>query len=161
MVESTVKQIAPLALIELGWTESVFAEILELSPEVETAVCERVWKLVTTLRANGARRHEVSLASKVLHWLLPWRIPVYDKVVRTFIGAAESPEAYRQVVRWEYEAARRPALGELNWDAMLEPRSPFRALDKYLWWEGGGDKSGPPAIVDPWAVVRRLGIPCT
>lgn len=31
-------------------------------------------------------RREFSLASKVLHWLMPWRIPVYDSFVRGMLG---------------------------------------------------------------------------
>jgi hypothetical protein len=40
----------------------------------------------------------------------------------------------------------------------IEPVTPFRALDKYLWWLGGGDAGRAALVNDPWEPVRRLGI---
>jgi hypothetical protein len=48
----------------------------------------------------GVPRREYSLASKVLHWLMPWRVPVYDSFVRGTLGvpgAWDHPKAYRKV----------------------------------------------------------------
>src|SRR4051794_31619784 len=80
-----------------------------------------VSSLVERSRALGVPRREYSLASKTLHWRMPWRVPVYDSFVRLSLGipqAWDHPDAYQRV-------------GE------LEPRSPLRAFDKCLCRFGG------------------------
>jgi hypothetical protein len=38
----------------------------------------------------GVPRREYSLASKVLHWLMPWQVPVYDSFVRVLAVTGNS-----------------------------------------------------------------------
>ncbi len=119
-----------------AWTKTLFDAAPELTIETEGFACERVSALVSAAEARGAGRREFSLASKVLHWLLPWRIPVYDSFVRKSVGVPTSradKDAYREIVRWEYDTARRLLAEDSDWTGTIDPRSPFRALDKYLW----------------------------
>jgi hypothetical protein len=56
----------------------------------------------------GVPRREFSLVSKVLHWLLSWRMPVYDSFVRQYLDVPTSwghPQAYRRVVKDVYTVA--------------------------------------------------------
>src|SRR5262249_22381236 len=106
---------------------------------------------------------EFSLASKVLHWLFPWRVPVYESFVRESVRIPKSwtdNDAYREIVHWEYDTARRLFAEDSDWTGTIEPKSPFRALDKYLWWLSGGSSAHAVLVRDPWRVVRRLGIEC-
>lgn len=60
----------------------------------------RVAELVSCSMSLGVPRCEYSLASKVLHWLMPWRIPVYDSFISRMLGVPASwdhPQAYRKV----------------------------------------------------------------
>ena len=118
-------------------------------------------RAVKRTQALGVTRREYSLASKVLHWLLPWRVPVYDGFVRQSLGvpgARDHPPAYRQIVREEFAAVR--AVTERNpaWVGSLEPRSPLRAFDKCLWWFGGGNVAAAAEVRRPWQVVDELGL---
>jgi hypothetical protein len=108
----------------------------------------------------GVPRREYSLASKVLHWLLPWQVPAYDSYVRRCLGVPalwDHPQAYRKVAH-DVFATSLGALGDLTWIGSVEPRSPLRAIDKCVWWLGGGDAGTAAQVRDPWRVVRQLGL---
>jgi hypothetical protein len=109
--------------------------------------------------ALGAPRREYSLASKVLHWLMPWQVPVYDSFVPATLGVPTSwdhPEAYRKVTS-EVFAMARAMTGDSAWTGSLEPTSPLRAIDKLSWWLGGGSAGAAAEVRDPWRVTRGLG----
>ena len=75
----------------------------------------------------GAGREEYSLASKVLHWLIPGQIPVTDKFVRKTIGiTGRANYAYGQIVHWEYSVARRLLSESTDWVGDAEPLATSR-----------------------------------
>lgn len=161
-VRSETKELMGRAVASFDWPEGVFAPPAELVPDgAEDAAVAIVAELVKRTQALGVTRREYSLASKVLHWLLPWRVPVYDGFVRQSLGvpgARDHPPAYRQIVREEFAAVR--AVTERNpaWVGSLEPRSPLRAFDKCLWWFGGGNVAAAAEVRRPWQVVDELGL---
>lgn len=148
------------ALMQMEWSPALF----DTAPAAESAADEaydRVAELIERSRALGAPRREVSWSSKVLHWLLPWRIPVFDKFVRDSLGMAEPEDplaAYRIVAHEVFVAVHGTAGADPAWLGSLEPRSPLRGIDKCLWWLGGGHKGSAYVDPDPWRVVRELGL---
>ena len=91
---------------------------------------------------------------------MPWRIPAYDSFVKSALGIsedAEHEEAYIYIVRTEYQMARSLLQQSQAWLGDVEPRSALRALDKYLWWHGGGKEGRAVVVRDPWRVVRWVG----
>jgi hypothetical protein len=88
----------------------------------------------------GVPRREYSLASKVLHWLLPWQVPVYDSYVRQCLGVPASwdhPQAYRKVAH-DVFAISRGAPGDLTWIGSVEPlfRPSARSTSACGGWAG-------------------------
>lgn len=109
-VRSEVKVLMSKALAAEEWSIQSFDERIAPTPEGEQFAIDRVSQLVTDTLERGAKRQEFSLASKVLHWLMPWRIPVYDSFVRKATrvpSALGHLDAYRRIVQWEFDAARR------------------------------------------------------
>jgi hypothetical protein len=154
-----IKSIGARALKSLPWTAGSFDPTSEYSVDGERAAREQVRRLVERMMDEGAGRREYSLASKVLHWLTPWRVPVYDKFMRVAIGiTGEGESAYYEVVGWEYSVLRRLLRESTDWIGDAVPLSPLRALDKYLWWKGGGSSSRAKIVNDPWAAVRHIGL---
>jgi hypothetical protein len=104
---------------------------------------------------------EFSLASKVLHWLLPYRVPAYDSYVCQSLGirgAADHPaDAYRRVAQ-EVLGAARITTDSGSWVGALEPRSPIRAFDKCLWWLGRGKDGKAAQVSNPWHSVDKLDL---
>jgi len=155
------KRIAADALASQDWPATLFDPPSVLDADAETVAVTRVSDLVAATVRGGSPRREFSLASKTLHWLVPWRVPVYDKFVREGVGVPETwydADGYREIVRWHYRNARRLTGAGRAWMGGIEPVTPFRALDKYLWWLGGGDAGRAALVNDPWEPVRRLGI---
>lgn len=162
-VESAVKTIGQRALLEFDWTADLFGEQSFAQGIPEFAV-ERVSRLTTRMVELGARRNEFSLASKVLHWLLPFRVPVYDSYVRHILQIPsfyKPQEAYERIVEWEFDAAHQLMDSDMTWIGEISPKSLLHALDKYLWWKGGGADGKAVVVNDPWEVIRRLKIACT
>lgn len=158
---SETKRIMAQALTREQWSRELFENGSGLGPADERFACDRVARLVSSSLELGARRNEVSLASKVLHWLMPSRVPVYDSFVRTGIGVPATKsalDAYRRVVAWEFDVARHFTSEASAWVGEIEPRSPFRALDKYMWWISGGNSGRAVIVKDPWRIVRELGL---
>ena len=151
------------ALVNLEeWSPELFQPV-DLPPaDAEEYAVNLVEKLVQKSQAMGVARREYSLASKVLHWLLPWRIPVYDSFVRSSLGVPENsdhPEkAYARVADELFRAARNITTVNPEWMGSLEPRSPLRALDKYFWSAGGGDADTAVVVTNPWRRVDELGL---
>jgi len=149
------------ALAGMGWKQDDF-ESPAVSGHGPAAVAdELVTKLVNdTLTLGGARR-EFSLASKVLHWLSPWRVPVYDSFVRSQLGVPPSwdhPAAYQMVARGLFDLSKQCSGWNEEWIGSIGPRSPLRALDKYLWWSAGGSLGNSVLVKRPNEVLHRLGI---
>ena len=162
-VRRDVKRIAAEALLALEWRSEFFAADVDSLAGGEPFALRAVKSFVREMRRLGAQRREWSLAAKTLHWLLPWRIPVYDSFVKSALGLStdmEPAKAYSEIVHWEYDAARRLLAKGKEWFGDVEPKSPFRALDKYLWWDGGGDSGTAAAVRNPWRVIRNLGLEC-
>jgi hypothetical protein len=83
---------------------------------------------------EAGRTSQVSWTSKILHWLLPNHVPVYDLFVRKELEIRDTGViAFRRILSWEYKAASFLAEGDTNFGS-LAPATPLRALDKYLWW---------------------------
>ena len=98
------------ALSELSWTPDLFSPLAICPENVEVSAYDLVSTLVETARKLGVSRREYSLASKVLHWLLPWRIPIYDSFVRSCLevpNAWDHPEAYRAIASKMFAMARK------------------------------------------------------
>lgn len=160
-VRKETKTIAAAALRDLDWDQRLLEPSTDLEADGKRFAVERVASFVERMRSRGVPRREWSLASKVLHWLMPWRIPVYDSFVKNRLHISEAvlpEEAYRRIVQAEFEAAQRLLSEDRQWFGSVEPRSPFRALDKYLWWSGGGDADTAVVVNDPWQIVRSLGL---
>lgn len=160
-VRKEMKAIASAVLLELKWDHDLLAPGTDLDPNGEVFAVEQVEAYVERMVNRGAPRREWSLASKVLHWLMPWRIPVYDSFVKQALGIsldADPRDAYASIVKAEYEAARELLHQGWAWLGDVEPRAAFRALDKYLWWLGGGSAGQAVVVKNPWKVVRDLGL---
>jgi len=158
-VRREMKQIAAEALLRLEWRPDLSVQCVDHAENGESFAIQRVGDLVQELQKLGALRREWSLASKALHWLLPWRIPVYDSFVKRCLrlpSQGDPKRAYSQIVHWEYDVARRLLTRDERWLGNLEPKSPFRALDKYLWWKEGGERDTAAVVKDPWRVIRRI-----
>ena len=55
----------------------------------------------------GVKQKHHSLPSKLVHWLLPATVPVYDSLVLGELGiGVTGAAAYRQIITWEYGCAR-------------------------------------------------------
>lgn len=150
------------ALRASHWEPGWFVPTERFEREDWRAAAERVRELVSRTKEMGGRRREWSLSSKVLHWLMPWRVPAYDSFVREALGVrSEDPEtAYQEVAHQVFRlAVELVPLGRW-WLGQVPPASPLRALDKYLWMLGGGGSSAAVQVRDPQAVLRELGIPC-
>ena len=88
-VHGETKSAMARALVALEWSPDLFEPVDTPPSGGEVDAVKRVVTLVEQSRAMGAHRREYSLASKVLHWLLPWRIPLYDNFVRSSVGVPE------------------------------------------------------------------------
>lgn len=161
-VRSETQTLMAQALASLDWSAELFEERSHVPDAAEDYACDLVSTLVARSMAQGVLRREFSLASKVLHWLLPWRVPAYDSFVRVTLGVPASwdhPTAYREVAREVFRLARELESQDSTWLGPIEPRSLVRGLDKCLWWSGGGREGRAAVVRDPWRVVRQLGIP--
>jgi hypothetical protein len=160
-VRHATKSAMARALVTLDWSADLFEPVDMPPADGEEYAVNRVSTLVQQSIAMGVPRREYSLASKVLHWLLPWHIPVYDSFVRESLGIPEAcdlPEAYARVASGVFRAARNVTAANPAWMGSLEPRSPFRAFDKCLWWFGGGNAATAVEVRNPWRIVDELGL---
>jgi hypothetical protein len=91
--------------------------------------------LVDGICRQGIKSEHYSWASKILHWLLPDHIPVYDEVVRRVLGVRHKKPslAYQMIAQWEYTCVNQL---ESTVVGQTLPRTLLRAIDKYLWWVG-------------------------
>lgn len=151
------------ALRATCWTPEWFERPSDFSDGACAFAVDRVSRFVDAVHRGGGRR-EWPLSSKVLHWLMPWRVPAYDSSVRQALNVkvrgsdGDQASAYREVVSKVFNMATRPvAAGRLSFGA-LEPRSPLRAVDKYLWMEGDGAAGRALVVRHPERVLRRLGL---
>lgn len=160
-VRRETKSTMAQALLTLDWSPELFEPVDAPPADGEEFAAKLVAALVQRSMEMGVPRREYSLASKVLHWLLPWRIPVYDSFVRLSIGIPEAwdhPEAYARIVRELFPTARNLTVPNPTWTGSLEPRAPFRAFDKCLWWFGGGDVATAAEVKKPWRIIDELGL---
>jgi hypothetical protein len=160
-VRRETRTIAAAALRDLDWDHRLLEPSTDLEANGMWFAVKWVANFVEKMTRRGVHRREWSLASKVLHWLMPWRIPVYDSFVKNRLHISEAvlpKKAYWRIVQAEFEAAQRLLREDRQWLGSIEPRSPFRALDKYLWWSGGGSAGRAVVVNDPWRIVRSLGL---
>ena len=155
-VRTETKTLMAQALARMEWSAELFDETTEISENAVSFAHHRVSALVLELP-----RREFSLASKTLHWLLPWRIPVYDRSVRQSLGISKDPpnpfSAYRETTQKLFSLARKFEAENPSWMGEIDPKSPLRALDKYLWSLGGTQAT---VVRKPWKVVYQLGLDC-
>jgi len=147
------------SIAKLEWTSSLFQPRQDIVDE--SFACAWVAEVLARSKELGVPRQELSLTSKVLHWLLPWHIPVYDAFVRSSLGIPSSLkplEAYRKVSTELMHAARQIDVSKAAWLGDNDPRSPLRGLDKCLWWIGGGKDGNAKIIKNPWRVAHQLGL---
>ena len=160
-VRSETKRAMGGALAHLNWVPEFFEEEYPPRAVAVSFACETVDHLVLETMRRGAPRREYSLASKVLHWLMPWRIPVFDSFVRSRVGVPDSwdlPDAYRAVCRAVFAQVREIAGADTTWMGSSDPQSLLHALDKWLWRTGGGDQGTAVVVTDPERLIRRLGL---
>jgi hypothetical protein len=155
------------ALLSGPWEPQWFGPVEDFGEDARDFAVRRVRELVGRIQREGGRRREWSLSSKVLHWLMPWRVPAYDALVRKALGVRSNDDheaAYAEVVRRVFDLATYLRSKGAGWMGTLEPASPLRALDKYLWLEGySRERDKPPQAVvvrDPERVLRDLGLGC-
>jgi hypothetical protein len=148
----------------IGWSPDVFRPTSAFGSEAVDFAIELVDKVVaSTKELSGSSRREYSWTSKTVHWLLPWRVPAFDKNVRNYLGVPKGwqdlERAYGEVARRIFALAREEP-PEPVWAGPLEPCTPLRALDKWLWWDGSGKDSHDHDYVDPdpWRVARELSL---
>ena len=160
-VRSATKRAMGAALANLDWAPEFFEEKYLPAGQSEAFACEAVRNLVAESMKLGVLRREYSLASKVLHWLMPWRVPIFDAFVRSEVGVPESwdlPDAYRCVCQAVFANVREMADTDTAWMGSSDPQSLLHALDKWLWWAGGGKQGTAALVADPERVLRRLGL---
>jgi hypothetical protein len=156
----TKVQMASALAESLAWSPQFFDPVPCHHQAAAQNASELVALLVSSSIDRGVSRREYSLVSKVMHWLLPWRIPVYDSFVRSVLGVPASwdhPRAYRMVAERTFAIASEID-GNSAWFGTVEPLSPLRALDKLMWWVGGGDAGTAAEVRDPWRVIRGLNL---
>ena len=68
------------------WSPDLFGPVPDYGPGRAGFACDRVAEIVRRSMSMGVPRREYSLASKELHWLMPWRVPVYDSFVRATLA---------------------------------------------------------------------------
>jgi hypothetical protein len=159
-VNSEAKGQMAQALAGIGWTQEDFAEPSLTAGEAEKYACKRVERLVAATRQHGLPRIEYSWCSKVLHWLQPWRIPIYDAFVRRRLKVPESESAasgYRVIAEATFDALR-SLEADRSWIGARGSGSPIRAIDKCFWWQAGGADQRSVIPKDPWKVIRQLGL---
>jgi len=135
---------AATVLRGMEWKSDLFEGHTPTAADEEFAV-STLARLVRGMNGLGIKRKEYSAGSKMLHWLMPWRVPIYDNVVREMLAVPQGPPSaatYRQIVRWELDAVGKLLESGDEWMGTGEPKAALRALDKYLWWVGGGKDSG-------------------
>lgn len=160
-VRRETKSAMASALVTMDWSPGLFEPLDSPPAGSEEYAVDLVATLVRESIAFGVQRREFSLASKVLHWLLPWRIPVYDSFVRSSVGVPGSwdhAEAYALIAKELFAAARQRTAANPAWMGSFEPRSPLRAFDKWFWWVGGGNLNIAVQVRNPWRVVDELGL---
>lgn len=82
----------------------------------------------------GLESAQWSWSSKILHWLAPHQVPIYDRLVRdTLASGRTGREAYEAIVSREFEWARSFTRSQGKAVGKSEPATLLRALDKYLW----------------------------
>jgi hypothetical protein len=148
-------------LASMQWTEEMFGPDTGTPGQSETFAVTRVEEFVSRSMELGVTRREYSLGSKILHWLHPWRVPVYDKLVRDELGIVKSwdhPRAYRRLVADVFAEAEALRGADPAWIGSTGSRAPLRGIDKCLWWIGGGEQQKAFIVSDPFYVVRKLGI---
>jgi hypothetical protein len=149
------------ALAGMHWREDDFESPVPEGEHRAAHAVSLVTSVVNDTKKLGGARREYSLASKVLHWLVPWRVPVYDRFVRQQVGVPTScdhPEAYRSVARGLFVLVNQCGSWPATWLGEVGPRCPLRALDKYLWWSAGGSQGNSAVVKRPNDVLYRLGI---
>ena len=107
-VSPSVKTIAPQVLVEFDWTPDLFDDT-SFDRATKDFAKERLANFVKRMIEMGGPRAEISLASKVLHWIAPARVPIFDQYVRKHVGISGSAaweRAYGELVEWEFDAAR-------------------------------------------------------
>lgn len=118
-------------------------QLLSIAPKyyTEHLVNSQSLSLFTSLsermRSNGVSKSHWSLASKLLHWLLPTVMPVYDSIVLVQLNINSSgPTAYRSIIEWEYECAKTLEPYRIEILCGIKDMTLLAAIDNFLWLSG-------------------------
>ena len=104
---------------------------------VAEAVANLYIELIERMRERGIAKAHYSWASKILHWLLPSCAPVYDSLVLKELQIiASGPQAYQQIIAWEYDCAESLQLFANEVLGDIREMTLLAAIDNYLWWIG-------------------------
>jgi hypothetical protein len=68
------------------------------------------------------------------------------------------PDAYKAVCGAAFTRVREIADADTTWIGSSDPQSLLHALDKWLWWKGGGDQGMAVVVTGPERLIRRLGL---
>jgi hypothetical protein len=156
--QRTTAAVAAEALRCVGLERSAFKESLGGGEEDEQECIRIISGVLATMKELGAPRMEFSLVSKALHWLMPWRMAPYDSFVRTSLGirgSASPLDAYREIMAWQRKTCVSLLGAGDGWMGAIEPKAPFRALDKFLWYEGGGSANASVIVKHPESRIQK------
>lgn len=112
----------------VAWSPRLFEPVSGYEHGAEDFAIECVTALVSRCQLLGAPRREYSLAAKVLHLLMPWRVPAFDKNVRERVGVPDwdNARAYIETTRRVFALARElDQHDDISWMGTTEPLSPL------------------------------------
>ncbi len=92
--------------------------------------------MVKAMVNSGIPKKHYSWASKMLHFLLPATMPIYDSFVLGYLGASDGIHGYSEIAVTTQRCATELAPYEAEIVGDIEPRTLLRAIDKFYWWEG-------------------------
>ena len=92
------------------------------------------------LTAGIAKKH-YSWASKMLHFLLPATVPIYDSRVRAHLKTTQGIDAYRVIAQTARACVGKLVAQEAEIVGVVEPTTLLRAIDKFYWWEETQEES--------------------
>jgi hypothetical protein len=114
----TKGQLARALAESIPWSPGLFGPVPDYGSDGARFACDRVAEIVRHSMSLGVPRREYSLASKVLHWLMPWRVPVYDSFVRATLGVMGPsrglPQGHRRYLRHGPDHDPGPCLDRLS-----------------------------------------------
>jgi hypothetical protein len=127
----------------IGWSPDVFRPTSAFGSETADFAVELVDKVVASAKElSGSWRREYSWTSKTVHWLLPWRVPAFDKNVRNYLGVPKGWDNERAVRRGDPKDLRAGAAGAsricVGWAARTVHTAPRARQVAVVGWRRQG-----------------------